>query len=57
MLNKEFLNAWKQEQWNSRVPWLCWLGQPLLFDGGLCVNRTSEELGASKALLYKWPNQ
>lgn len=26
-----------------RTDWLCWLGQPMLYDGGLCVNRTLEE--------------
>lgn len=24
--------------------WLCWIGQPMLYDGGLCVNRTQEEI-------------
>ncbi|HEY6437914.1 MAG TPA: hypothetical protein VIY47_15095 [Ignavibacteriaceae bacterium] len=23
--------------------WLSWIGQPMLYDGGLCVNRTPEE--------------
>ena len=28
----------------SRVgDWLSWIGQPMLYDGGLCVNRTLEE--------------
>ena len=25
------------------LEWLSWLGQPMLYDGGLCVNRTKEE--------------
>jgi len=27
----------------SDLEWLCWIGQPMLYDGGLCVNRTKEE--------------
>ena len=23
--------------------WLCWIGMPMLYDGGLCVNRSLEE--------------
>lgn len=30
--------------------WTDWIGQPMLYDGGLFVNRTLEELLASKAL-------
>ena len=26
-----------------RLDWLTWIGQPLLYDGGLCVNRSLEE--------------
>ena len=37
-MNSEFKDAGKG------YDWLSWLGQPLLFDGGLCVNRTSEEI-------------
>lgn len=25
------------------LEWLGWLGQPMIYDGGLCVNRTKEE--------------
>lgn len=25
------------------LEWLAWIGQPMLYDGGLCVNRTPEE--------------
>lgn len=35
-MNKEFIDS-------KSGDWLCWLGQPMLYDGGLCVNRTSEE--------------
>lgn len=30
--------------------WLDWIGQPMLYDGGLFVNRTLEEHKASKVL-------
>ena len=26
-----------------RYDWLTWVGQPMLYDGGLCVNRSTEE--------------
>ena len=27
----------------TRTDWLSWLGQPMIYDGSLCVNRTIEE--------------
>lgn len=30
--------------------WLDWIGEPMLYDGGLYVNRTLEEHQASKVL-------
>jgi hypothetical protein len=27
----------------TALEWLCWIGQPMLYDGGLCVNRSKEE--------------
>jgi hypothetical protein len=27
----------------TKSDWLSWLGQPMIYDGGLCVNRTKEE--------------
>lgn len=38
-MNLEFKNAWKE----TASDWISWLGQPMIYDGGLCVNRTSEE--------------
>lgn len=35
-MNDDFKNARQGE-------WLTWLGQPMLYDGGLCVNRSVEE--------------
>ena len=26
-----------------RLDWLSWIGMPMLYDGGLCVNRSLEE--------------
>ena len=37
MMNKEFREA------GRGVDWLSWLGMPIVYDGGLCVNRTLEE--------------
>lgn len=28
--------------------WLSWIGMPMLYDGGLCVNRDQEEVKYSK---------
>jgi len=45
-MNQEFKQAWNTTG-SKFIPgyleWLAWLGQPLLYDGGLCVNRTAEE--------------
>jgi hypothetical protein len=31
----------------SQLEWWSWLGQPMTYDGGLCVNRSLEEHLAS----------
>ena len=38
-MNEEFEAAYRM----VGVDWLSWIGQPMLYDGGLCVNRTLEE--------------
>jgi hypothetical protein len=48
-MNKEFLHAWVED----RPDWLCWLGQPMLYDGGLCVNRSLEEQEYSNLNRYR----
>ena len=45
-MNKEFIKA----MYTSKVDWLSWLGMPLVYDGGLCVNRTLEEHQESDAM-------
>ena len=45
-MNDQFKSAWKttcSKFTPSALEWLAWLGQPMLYDGGLCVNRTAEE--------------
>lgn len=44
-MNEQFKNAWViQIAWKDQcTEWLGWIGQPLLYDGGLCVNRSLEE--------------
>ncbi len=37
-MNEQFIDA------GANFEWLDWLGQPMLYDGGLCVNRTLEEM-------------
>lgn len=44
-MNKEFIAA--------RVgDWLSWIGSPMLYDGGLCVNRSPEEHEESDKYKY-----
>lgn len=38
-MHTAFDAAWKI----THTDWLSWLGQPMIYDGGLCVNRTAEE--------------
>ena len=50
-MNPEFKSAWNTTgtYFTPRaLEWLAWLGQPLLYDGGLCVNRNPEEHQASQ---------
>lgn len=47
-MDKLYAKSWNSDPNTGRftpsaLEWLCWLGQPLLYDGGLCVNRTLEE--------------
>lgn len=41
MMSPEFKEAFADTQF---IEWLTWLGQPLLYDGDLCVTRTKEEI-------------
>jgi hypothetical protein len=45
-MNEEFKMAWNTTGRKFTLPsleWLAWCGQPMLYDGGLCVNRSPEE--------------
>lgn len=45
-MNEAFKKAWNctgTKFTPTDCEWLCWIGQPLLYDAGLCVNRTEEE--------------
>lgn len=45
-MDDDFRKAWNttgRKFTPSALEWLCWIGQPMLYDGGLCVNRTREE--------------
>jgi hypothetical protein len=45
-MNEEFKAAWNITGRKFTLPsleWLAWCGQPMLYDGGLCVNRSPEE--------------
>lgn len=37
-MHKEF-----QRNWCKNLEWLAYLGEPILYDGGLFVNRTPED--------------
>ncbi len=41
-INSEFYAGYRQEVFDCE--WLAYCGCPLLYDGGLCVNRTPEEV-------------
>lgn len=41
---------WHRLRHEQRLDWLSWLGSPMLYDGGLFVNRTVDEHEASKIL-------
>ena len=49
-MNEEFKKAWNttgRKFTPNACEWLGWIGQPLLYDGSLYVNRTVEEHQAS----------
>jgi hypothetical protein len=50
-MDERFKSAWNTTGTKftpSALEWLAWLGQPMLYDGGLCVNRTAEEHAESQ---------
>ena len=49
-MNEQFRRSWNVTGTKftpSVLEWLAWCGQPLLYDGGLCVNRSPQEHQAS----------
>lgn len=40
-MSPKFKEAFADTQF---IEWLAWLGQPLLYDGDLCVTRINEEI-------------
>jgi hypothetical protein len=49
-MNEQFKRSWNvtgNKFTPSALEWLAWCGQPLLYDGGLCVNRSPQEHQAS----------
>jgi hypothetical protein len=49
-MNEQFKRSWNvtgNKFTPSVLEWLAWCGQPLLYDGGLCVNRSPQEHQAS----------
>ena len=52
-MNSVFARAWNVNLLTNKftpsgLEWLAWCGQPMLYDGGLCVNRTPEEHQVSR---------
>lgn len=41
-MHKEFRQCYLTQK--NEVEWLVWIGCPILYDGGLRVNRTTEEV-------------
>jgi hypothetical protein len=35
--------GYARKQARFRVDWLLWIGQPMVYDGALCVTRSKEE--------------
>ena len=49
-MDEVFSTSWnvtKNKFTPSPLEWLCWIGQPMIYDGGLCVNRTTQEHSTS----------
>ena len=50
-MNEQFTLSWNTTGTKftpSNCEWLCWIGQPLLYDTELCVNRSPEEHNISQ---------
>lgn len=50
-MNEQFKQSWNttgKKFTPTDCEWLAWLGQPMLYDCGLCVNRTPEEHAVSE---------
>jgi len=50
-INSYFYAGYRQTQFKC-LEWLAYLGGPMLYDGGLCVNRTPEEVEYSAKRKY-----
>ena len=50
-MNKEFYAAYRSSL-RYDLEWLAFLGCPMIYDGGLCVNRTLEEVEHSSKFKY-----
>lgn len=51
-MNEQFQKAWNttgKKFTPTHCEWLVWIGQPMLYDGGLCVNRSIDEHRISAA--------
>lgn len=49
-IDEQFKRAWNVTGTKftpSGCEWIGWIGQPMIYDGGLCVNRSLEEHLAS----------
>jgi hypothetical protein len=51
-VNPYFIKAWAEIRNEFHCDWAMWLGGPMIYDSGLCVNRTPEEVAVSTG--YYW---
>ncbi len=49
-MSSEFYAGFRQADFDCE--WLAYLGCPMLYDGGLCVNRTLEEVEYHRKFKY-----
>lgn len=49
-MNQDFYSGFRQTMLNTE--WLVYLGCPMLYDGGLCVNRERQEMEYSSKRKY-----
>ena len=52
-MDKNYTRMWQVIRSEYQCEWLTWIGQPMMYDGGMFVNRSAEEWQVTNLLKFK----